>query len=57
MTRYSNLLKVKSQNKIMDFESISAIFNVKFLIELSLDGNPVADIHIPTYRHILIDKR
>jgi leucine-rich repeat-containing protein 49 len=43
-----------SHNKIARFLDIQCIFNVKFLIELSLDGNPVADVDGTAYRNKVI---
>lgn len=38
-----------SHNLIASYEDITSVFNVKFLIELSLDGNPISDPNfVPT---------
>lgn len=39
-----------SHNKIARFLDIQCMFQVKFLIELSLDGNPVAEADAASYR-------
>lgn len=43
-----------SHNKIARFLDIQCIFHVKFLIELSLDGNPVAEADATAYRNKVI---
>lgn len=43
-----------SHNSIECINSISCLFEVKLLIELSLDGNPIADSDHGKYRNEII---
>ncbi len=43
-----------SNNLIKSFDSIQTIFHIKALVELSLDGNPVASNR--SYREYLLDQ-
>ncbi|KAJ1451539.1 hypothetical protein M885DRAFT_529433 [Pelagophyceae sp. CCMP2097] len=45
-----------SNNKIERFEHVACLFNVRFLMELSLDGNPVALRDAPAYRRFAIER-
>ena len=44
-----------SNNRVQNFSAVSCLFKVKFLMELSLDGNPVALNDAAAYRRHLID--
>ena len=43
-----------SHNHISSFNDMTCLFNVKFLIELSLDGNPMSDSDPVRYRNRII---
>ena len=43
-----------SHNVISNYHDISCLFNIKLLVELSLDGNPISDVDPLGYRNKLI---
>lgn len=43
-----------SHNAIQSLQDVSCIFGIQYLIELSLDGNPVADADPTKYRQYII---
>ena len=47
-----------SHNKIASYDNISCLFNSKYLLELSLDGNPIieANVDISEYRYEIIKR-
>ena len=45
-----------SNNAISDFADVASLFSVKYLMELSLDGNAVASHDPPAYRRELLDR-
>ncbi len=45
-----------SHNQIARMEDIHSVFNVKYLIELSLDGNPITEYDPQMYRAVVVDK-
>ena len=47
-----------SHNKIASYDNISCLFNTKYLLELSLDGNPIieANVDISEYRYEIIKR-